>query len=84
MLTSIIFKQHSMVESAPNMVKLTVGEFSKLVVNTRDMYEAMVRNGWYLPRFKSTMITELYMNNVMSGKAFCPKFEDIKLLPCRR
>jgi len=73
-----------MVESAPNMVKLTVGDFSKLVQNRRDLYEAMIRNGYYLPKFKTTMITEEYMRNVMSGKTFCPKFEDIKMLPCPR
>ena len=37
-----------------------------------------------MPKFKTTMITEDYMRNVISGKAFCPKFEEIKMLPCPR
>ena len=65
-------------------VKMTVDEFSRVVANRRDLYEACVRNGYYLPKIKSTMVTEEYMRNVISGKAFCPKFEDIKMLPCPR
>ena len=70
-----------MVESAPNMVKLTVGDFSKLVQNRRDLYEAMIRNGYYLPKFKTTMITEEYMRNVMSGKTFCPRYRKKRISP---
>ena len=30
------------------------------------------------------MINEEYMRNVISGKTFCPKFTDVKMLPCPR
>ena len=70
-----------MVESL-NTKKLTVDEFSRLIQNCRDLYEAVVRNGYYLPKLKTTMITEDYMRNVISGKAFCPKYAEIKTLPC--
>ena len=30
------------------------------------------------------MITEEYMRNVITGKAFCPKYSEIKMLPCPR
>jgi hypothetical protein len=74
-----------MVESMnPNTKKMTVDEFSRLIQNRRDLYEAVVRNGYYLPRFKTTMITEVYMRNVITGKAFCPKYEQIKLHLCPR
>jgi hypothetical protein len=55
-------------------VKMTVDEFSKVVDNVRDLYEACVRNGYYLPRLKTTMVTEEYMRNVISGKLFCFKY----------
>ena len=71
-------------ESRPSTVSMTVNEFSKLVQNRRDLYEALLRNGYYLPKFKTTMITEEYMRNVITGKAFCPKYSDIKMLPCPR
>lgn len=74
-----------MVESVnPNTKKMTVDEFSRLIQNRRDLYEAVVRNGYYLPKIKTTMITEDYMRNVISGKAFCPKYAEIKMLPCPR
>ena len=43
---------------------------------------ATVRNGFYLPKFKASMITEEYLRNVISGKAYCPKYEEVKILPC--
>jgi hypothetical protein len=64
--------------------KMTVDEFSRLIQNRRDLYEAVIRNGYYLPRFKTTVITEDYMRNVITGKAFCPKYDEIKMLPCPR
>jgi hypothetical protein len=30
------------------------------------------------------MITEEYMRNVFTGKAYCPKYSEIKMLPCPR
>ena len=44
----------------------------------------MLRNGFYLPKIKSSMVTEEYMRNVLTGKAFCPKYDQIKLHPCPR
>jgi hypothetical protein len=74
-----------MVESVnPNTRKMTVDEFFRLIQNRRDLYEAVQRNGYYLPKLKTTMITEDYMRNVISGKAFCPKYAEIKMLPCPR
>jgi hypothetical protein len=67
-----------------SIAKVTVDEFSKIIQNRRDLYEAVLRNEWYLPRFKTSMITELYLRNVLTGKTFCPKFSDVKLRPCPR
>ena len=65
-------------------LQLSVNEFSKVVQNRRDLYEALIRNGFYLPKYKTTMITEDYMRNVMHGKAYCPKYAEIKMMPCPR
>ena len=64
--------------------KVTVDELSKHIVNRQDLYEAVLRNEFYLPRYKSSMITEAYLYNVLNGKTFCPKFADIKLKACPR
>ncbi len=63
---------------------LTVDAFSALINNKRDLYEACVRNGYYLPKLKSSVVTEEYMRLVMHGKSFCPKYADIKMKPCPR
>ena len=63
-------------------LQLSVNEFSKVVQNRRDLYEALIRNGFYLPKYKTTMITEDYMRNVMHGKAYFPKYAEIKMMPC--
>jgi hypothetical protein len=67
---------------ALSIVQLSVVEFFKLVQNHRDLYEAIFRNGYYLPKLKSTMITEKYMRKVVSGKAYCLKYTEVKMLPC--
>ena len=64
------------------MLKITANEWHKYCVNTRDMWEVVVRCGYYLPKFKSKMITEEYMDNVMREKAWCPRFSDISMIPC--
>ena len=63
---------------------LTVDAFSQLIRNKRDLYEACERNGYYLSKFKSPMVTEDYMRHVMIGKSFCPKRVEIRMLPCPR
>lgn len=66
------------------MEKLTVQEFSSKIADKRDLYEACLRNGWYLPSLKSSIVTESYLMGVIDGRLWCPKFSDIRLLPCTR
>ena len=28
------------------------------------------------------MVTEIYINEVINGRLYCPRFKDIRLLPC--
>ena len=65
-------------------IRVTVDDFSRCIASKRDFYDAMVANGYYLPRYKSTIITEDYMRDVLGGRTFCPHYKDVKLLPCPR
>lgn len=42
----------------------------------------MLRNGFYLPKYKSSIVTEKYLMRVISGELWCPMFAEIKLKPC--
>lgn len=64
--------------------KVTVDEFHKFVHNKKDLYEAVERNGWYLPSRKSNVCTEDYLKNVLMGKTWCPKYEEVRIRPCPR
>jgi len=56
----------------------------RIIGGKADLYEAAVRNGWYLPKYKASIITENYLTAVITGKIYCPKYSDIKLIPCFR
>ena len=59
-------------------------EVKRIIGGKADLYEAAIRNGWYLPKYKSTIITEHYLQSVIFGKMYCPKFAEIRLVPCPR
>lgn len=61
---------------------VTADELSKVISGKHELYEAAIRNGFYLPKFKSGIITETYITDVICGRLFCPQFKDIRLLPC--
>ena len=63
---------------------LAVDAFSQLIRKNRDLYEGCEQNGHYLPKLQSPMVTEDYMRHVMTGKSFCPKRVDIRMLLCTR
>ena len=66
------------------MNKLTLQEAKKYFNKPKQHYEAMKRNGFYLPPFNSPLVTGPWMTEVMlqTGKVWCPKFDQIKLRPC--
>ena len=64
------------------MTEHSMEEVKFIIGNKADLYDAAIRNGWYLPKMKSSIITEEYITNVITGKVFCPRFSDIKLVPC--
>ena len=70
--------------SNPATIRVTVDDFSRYIASKRDFYDAMVASGYYLPRYKSSMITEEYMRDILGGRTFCPHYKYVKLLPCPR
>ncbi len=64
----------------PASIKVTVDDFFKFIASKRDFYDAMVANGYYMPKYKTTMIMEEYMRDILGGKTFCPRYKDVKLL----
>lgn len=57
-------------------------EVNRKVPTKSALYDAMLRNGWYLPHKKSQIITVDYLLGVKDRRFFCPKYEDIRLRPC--
>lgn len=66
------------------MTEHSMEEVKSIIGSKADLYEAAIRNGWYLPKYKCSVITEEYITNVITGKLFCPRFEQIRLVPCPR
>ena len=69
-------------ESKGCMTSHSLEDVKRIIGNKADLYEAAVRNGWYMPKFKSTIITEDYITRFITGRVYCPKYCDIKLMPC--
>ena len=61
-----------------------MSDIAKAIGNKAELYEAALRNGFYLPKFKCSIITEDYIYGVLIGNVLCPKYSAIKLLPCPR
>ena len=59
-------------------------DVKKIIGGKADLYEAAIRNGWYLPKYKATIITEHYLQSIIFGKMYCPLYKDIRLVPCPR
>jgi hypothetical protein len=67
-----------------NNTNFTPAEFTRVISGKAELYESAQRNGFFLPKYKSGIITETYISGVINGEYFCPKYSDIRLLPCPR
>jgi hypothetical protein len=67
-----------------NLTNFTAEEFTRVISGKGELYESALRNGYKLPSYKSGIINEAYITGVINGEIFCPKYADIKLLPCPR
>ena len=73
-----------MKESKGSKTAHNLDEVKRIIGGKADLYEAAIRNGWYLPKYKSTIITEHYLQSIIFGKMYCPKYSEIRLVPCPR
>jgi hypothetical protein len=64
--------------------KHSIYEVQQVIQSKSELYEAALRNGFYLPKLKSSIVTEQYLHDVINKRVFCPLYKEIKLLPCPR
>jgi hypothetical protein len=65
-----------------NLKNFSAEEVKECISGKFELYDSAIRNGYYLPKYKSGIINENYLTNVILGEIFCPKYSDIKLAPC--
>jgi len=62
--------------------KMSSAKFSEYVMGVDDLYNMAIRNRSYLPKKSSSAVNETMLFNILQGIYWCPKYEDIKMLPC--
>ena len=65
-----------------SMQSYSVKDVAKHLGNKSELYEAAIRNEYFLPKFKCSIITEDYLNAVLRGDISCAKYRDVRLKPC--
>ena len=64
------------------MVKqMRAAEAAQYVRTRLDLWQAMHRSGWYLPKLTGA-ITLAYIEAVRAGQVWCPKYEQVRIRPC--
>ena len=58
---------------------ISLKESAKLVAEKKDYYNALERNGYHLPTYKSTLVTRDFLIAVRGGQIYCPKYVDLKI-----
>jgi len=61
---------------------MSSSQFSNHILCVNDLYNAALRNGYYLPKKSSSSINELMLLNVLKGSYWCPKSEQIRVKNC--
>ena len=64
--------------------KLTTAKFSEYVMDVHDLYVLAVRNGYYLPAEKSSVVNEVMLFQILQGVYWCLNDEVIRMKPCPR
>lgn len=64
------------------MESVTVSAFTAFIATKADLYDTLVRNGFYLPKATSSIVTEQYLQDIMSKTIKCPLYEEVRLKPC--
>ena len=61
---------------------VNISEAMKAIRNKADLHDSAMRNDWYVPPLKSTIVTVKWLKAVINGKLWCPKYAKIRLRPC--
>ena len=62
--------------------KVTSEQVHELTGSKKLLYSAMQRNGFYLPTYKSQLVTIEWLLRVKNRKIWCPMYVDVRLRPC--
>ena len=62
--------------------KMTSANFSKLIRGVDDLYNAALRNGYFLPKQSSSAINEVTLVNILNKEYWCPKTDEIRIKNC--
>ena len=61
---------------------MSCAKFSEYVISLEDLYNMAVRNGFFLPKRKSSAVNEMMLYNILQGNYWCPKYSELRMLPC--
>jgi len=62
--------------------KMSSAAFLEYCKGINDLYNGAKRNHYFLPKRSSSAINENMIINVLTGQYWCPKYHDIRMLPC--
>ena len=62
--------------------KISSADFSKYVMGVEDLYNAAMRNGYYLPKMKCSAVNEIALVNILKQEYWCPKADEIRIRNC--
>jgi hypothetical protein len=68
--------------AANNTVQHSASEVQAHIQGKFDFYFAAIRNGFYLPKRKSSIVTEAYIEDVIHKRVLCPMYDQVRLKPC--
>ena len=51
-------------------------EASKVIYNKKSLYQAMQRNDWLMPKYRSSIVTVGFMLKIRNGLLWCPKISE--------
>ena len=61
---------------------MTLQDAQLLIPDKKSMYKAMLRNGYCMPRLKSSLCCLKWMKRVRAGKYWCPRVHEIRPFNC--
>ena len=60
------------------MEKEPIENVMRFMVDKRDLYEAILRNGIYLPKYTSKVVKLNYLQRIVAGEIACIEMKDMR------